>query len=87
VIELQEGILTPKDKISKHHHTAVVCLNIAPGTTGAQLIEGLEKLAKRIAILKQGKPEEEQEPWLVKGDDFEMTATWAYGNSFLKSRS
>jgi Dyp-type peroxidase family len=83
MLKLQEGILTPKSSIKEHKHTAILCLNVVSGTTPAQLLEGLEKLAERIAILKAGKPETEHEPWLVKGNAFKLTATWGYGNSLF----
>ncbi|MDP9309578.1 MAG: Dyp-type peroxidase [Chloroflexota bacterium] len=72
------------DKIRKHQHTAILCFNIVSGTTPRQLLEGFEKLAERIRVLKQGLPEQEQEPWLIKGNAFQLTATWAYGSSLFE---
>ncbi len=82
-LRLQEGIVTPKDKIKRHEHTVLLCFNVAPGTTPTQLLAGFEALAERIRVLKEGLPEAELEPWLVKGDDFDLTATWAFGSSLF----
>ena len=87
-MNLQEGIMPDparsSDPIRHHRHTAILCFNVAPGTTRAQLLSGLEELAKRIAIMKRGVPESEQEPWLVKGSSFHLTATWGYGASLFE---
>lgn len=53
-LRLQEGIVTPKEEIRTLEHTALLCLNVAPGTTPAQLLTGFEKLAERIRVLKAG---------------------------------
>lgn len=84
---LQEGIVpapgSKRDPIRQHRHTAVVCLNVAPGTTRPQLLDGFERLAERIRVLKAGKPEREHEPWLIKGSVHHLTATWGYGGSLF----
>lgn len=82
-IRLQEGIMTPKDKIKLHQHTVLLCLNVASGTTPDRLLEGFENLAERIRVLKKGLPEQEQEPWLITGNSYKLTATWAFGNSLF----
>ncbi len=80
---LQEGIIGPKEKIRRHQHTAILCFNVLAGTTPRQLLEGFEALAERIRVLKQGRPEREQEPWLIAGNPFALTATWAFGASLF----
>ena len=34
--------------------------------------------------MKKGMPETEQEPWLIKGSSFHLTATWGYGVSLFE---
>ena len=87
-MNLQEGIVPDanrrRDDIRHHRHTAILCLNVAPGTSRAALLQGFEGLAERIAIMKKGVPESEQEPWLVKGSSFHLTATWGFGASLFE---
>lgn len=88
-MNLQEGIV-PKankryDDIRHQRHTAILCFNVAPGTSRADLLAGFENLAERIAIMKKGVPEADQEPWLIKGSGvFHLTATWGFGTSLFE---
>lgn len=88
-MNLQEGIMpkpnSSRDDIRFQHHTAILCFNVAPGTSRAALLQGFDDLAQRIAIMKKGVPEADQEPWLIKGDGrFHLTATWGFGASLFE---